>query len=112
MSFWMPAYSGRSKGKDWIERTLGWSAEIGRHRPRYKKANVTKDILPDQIDWSKYLPPPSFQILPRRRVVERTFGWQAQARRLSRDYQLLGSASRAMIYVRMLRLMLQRLIRR
>jgi putative transposase len=31
---WLDAgYNGRGKGKDWIEQTLGWSAEIVKHRP-------------------------------------------------------------------------------
>jgi putative transposase len=110
---WLDAgYNGRGKGKDWIESTLGWRAEIVKHRPRYKQVWILGDIPDDQIDWSKYLPPPGFRVLPRRWVVERTFGWQAQARRLSKDYELLCSTSEAMIYVCMIRLMLRRLTRR
>jgi putative transposase len=110
---WLDAgYNGRGKGKDWIESTLGWSAEIVKHRPRYKKVWVFEDLPDDQIDWSKYLPPPGFRVLPRRWVVERTFAWQAQARRLSKDYELLCSTSEAMIYVCMIRLILRRLTRR
>jgi putative transposase len=64
---WLDAgYNGRGKGKDWIEQTLGGSAEIVKHRPRYKKVWVPKDIPPDQIDWSQYLPPPGFRVLSRR----------------------------------------------
>jgi transposase len=47
------AYNGKGKGKDWIEQTLGWSAQIVAHPPRYKKVWVPKDIPPDQIDWSR-----------------------------------------------------------
>ena len=53
----------------------------------------------DQIDWSKYLPPPGFRVLPRRWVVERTFAWQSQQRRLSKDYERLCATSEAWIYV-------------
>jgi transposase len=110
---WLDAgYNGRGKGKDGIESTLGWSAEIVKHRPRSKKVWVPNDIPPEQIDWSKYLLPPGFRVLPRRWVVERTFGWQTQARRLSKDYELLCSTSEAFIYVAMIRLMVRRLSRR
>jgi putative transposase len=51
----------------------------------------------------------SFVILPRRWVVERTFGWLNQYGRLSKDYEVLPSSSEAMIYIAMTRLMLRRL---
>src|SRR5258708_319425 len=105
------AYNGKGKGKDWIEQTLGWGAQIVSHPPRYKKVWVPNDIPPDQIDWSKYLPPPGFRVLPRRWVVERTFAWQGQQRRLSKDYERLCATSEALIYVTMIRLMLRRLAR-
>lgn len=50
-----------------------------------------------------------FVILPKRWIVERTFGWLNQNRRLSKDYELLPEASEAMIQGAMIRLMLQRL---
>ena len=103
--------NGKGKGKDWIEQTLGWTAEIVQQPPRYKKIWVPKDIPPDQIDWSKYLPPPGFRVLPRRWVVERTFAWQGQQRRLSKDYERLCATSEAWIYLAMIRLMVRRLAR-
>lgn len=105
------AYNGKGKGKDWIEQTLGWTAQIVQHPPRYKKVWVPADIPPDQIDWSKYLPPPGFRVLPRRWVVERTFAWQGQQRRLSKDYERLCVTSETLIYLAMIRLMLRRLAR-
>lgn len=50
-----------------------------------------------------------FVILPKRWIVERTFGWLNQNRRLSKDYELLPEVSEAMIQGAMIRLMLQRL---
>ena len=50
-----------------------------------------------------------FQVLPRRWVVERTFGWLCQSRRLSKDYERLCETSEALIYLAMTRLMLRRL---
>jgi hypothetical protein len=37
-------------------------------------------------------------VLPRRWVVERTFGWLMQHRRLVRDYETLPQRSRAMVH--------------
>jgi putative transposase len=50
-----------------------------------------------------------FVVLPKRWIVERTFGWLNQNRRLSKDYELLPEMSEAMIHGAMIRLMLQRL---
>jgi putative transposase len=50
-----------------------------------------------------------FVVLPRRWVVERTFSWLNNCRRLSKDYELLTQTSEALIYVAMTRLMLRRL---
>ena len=52
---------------------------------------------------------PGFQVLPKRWIVERTFAWWNQYRRLSKDYQLLPETSESMIYTVMIRLMLKRL---
>jgi len=52
-----------------------------------------------------------FVILPRRWVVERTFAWITQCRRLSKDYETLPESSEAMIYIAMTRLMVRRLAR-
>ncbi|WP_438363986.1 transposase [Streptomyces viridosporus] len=50
-----------------------------------------------------------FKVLPRRWVVERSFGWLVRNRRLARDYERLTVTSEAMIKVAMIRLMLVRL---
>jgi transposase len=42
-----------------------------------------------------------FEILPRRWVVERTFGWMTRWRRLVRDYEARIDVSQAMILVAM-----------
>jgi putative transposase len=47
------AYNGKGKGKDWIEQTLGWTAQIVQHPPRSKKIWVPNDLPPEQIDWSR-----------------------------------------------------------
>ena len=105
------AYDGKGKGKEWIEQTLGWTAEIVAHRRRPSMVWIFDDLPDDQIDWSKYLPPPGFRVLPRRWVVERTFAWQSHQRRLSKDYERLCATSEAWIYLTMIRLMVRRLAR-
>ncbi len=50
-----------------------------------------------------------FKVLPRRWVVERTFGWLGRNRRLIRDYERQAQTGEAFVYVAMIRLMLTRL---
>ena len=50
-----------------------------------------------------------FVILPKRWIVERTFGWLNRHRRLSKDYERLTENSEASIYVAMIDLMTKRL---
>jgi putative transposase len=50
-----------------------------------------------------------FQVLPKRWIVERTFGWLMKNRRMSKDYETLPETSEAMVYAAMIRLMLARL---
>lgn len=95
-------------GKAWIERELGWSVEIVKHAPRPRGMWV----FPGQeVDPTIFQRPKGFRHLPRRWVVERTFSWFGQARRLSKDYERLPETEEAMIYATMSRLMLRRLAR-
>jgi putative transposase len=52
-----------------------------------------------------------FVLLPRRWVVERTFGWFNHYRVLSKDYEVLPRNSEAVIYLAMIHLMVRRLAR-
>jgi putative transposase len=50
-----------------------------------------------------------FVVLPRRWVVERTFAWLNNHRRLSKDYERFTKTSETMIQIAMIRLMIRRL---
>jgi putative transposase len=50
-----------------------------------------------------------FVVQPRRWVVERTFAWLTDCRRLTKDYEVYAETSEAFIYLAMTRLMLRRL---
>ena len=50
-----------------------------------------------------------FKVLPRRWVVERTFGWIGRYRRLSKDYEQRPDNSETMILLAMINLMSRRL---
>jgi putative transposase len=51
----------------------------------------------------------TFERLPKRWIVERTFGWLNRFRRLSKDYELYTELSEAMIYGSLIRLMIRRM---
>jgi putative transposase len=50
-----------------------------------------------------------FKVLPRRWVVERTFGWLMRHRRLVRDYEQTETSAQAWIFIAMIRIQLRRL---
>jgi putative transposase len=68
-----------------VRKQCGWTLDIGR-RPEAAKG---------------------FIVLPRRWVVERTFGWLGRYRRLSRDFEHTVTSSEAMVYVASIRRMLK-----
>lgn len=50
-----------------------------------------------------------FKVLPKRWVVERTFGWLMAHRRLVRDYEHCETSAQAWVYIAMIRIQLRRL---
>jgi transposase len=52
-----------------------------------------------------------FAVLPKRWVVERTFGWLRRHRRLSKDHECTAQTSETFIQVAMIRLVVRRLAR-
>ncbi len=86
MIFGDAAY-GRALLPDYVRETFGW---------------VLQTVLrPVGIK--------GFVVLPKRWIVERTFGWLARWRRHSKDYERNPQSSEAMIYISMISLMSRRL---
>jgi putative transposase len=113
---WLDAgYEGR--GKRWAEEILGLSVEVVRKPPKPTSEKVARIWAAElakegeEIDWQKLMPPRGFRVLPRRWVVERTFSWLGQNRRMSKDYERLCVSAEAFVYVAMIRLMVRRLAR-
>ncbi|MBN3896876.1 MAG: transposase [Nostoc sp. NOS(2021)] len=64
------------------------------------------DYIYANIEYGRH--EPGFKILPKRWIIDRTFEWWNQYRRLSQDYELLPEMSESMIYTVMIHLMLKR----
>ena len=71
----------------WTEQECGWQVAI-----------VKRD--PEQPGW---------QVLPKRWIVERTYGWLGRYRSLSKEYDYLPQSSESRIYLAMIHRMLCRL---
>ena len=116
---WLDAgYTGEDKGAGWVRKVLGWTAEIVRHPPKPAPEEVMRAWVREwneegvPIDLEKHMPekgPRPF--LPKRWIVERTFSWLGQNRRMSKDYERLPESGEAFIYTAMSRLMARRLAR-
>ena len=72
---------------DWLATFGGWVLEIVRGHPDQR----------------------GFAVQPKRWIVERTFAWLGQYRRLSKEYEELPETSEVMILIAMSHLMLKRL---
>jgi len=69
--------------------------------PRHRKVKLEIVKRSDKVK--------GFTILPKRWIVERTFGWLIQSRRLIRDYESTIAHSESMIYISMTKRMLARI---
>ena len=71
---------------DWAKQMIGWRVEVVKRNEQHQ-----------------------FKVLPKRWIVERSFAWLANYRRLNRDYEHNHRQSEAMIKLAMIHLMLKRL---
>ena len=93
----------------------------GVHRKRLRKIWVVGDYRGEVIEWVKArfryslevvlrsVNVKRFVVLPKRWIVERTFAWLNNHRRLSKDYERFTKTSETIIQIAMTRLMLRRL---
>lgn len=72
---------------EWVKKTFGW---------------ILQTVL-------RSVGLKGFQVLPKRWIVERTFGWLGRYRRHSKDYERNPQTSEAMILISMIHLMSRRL---
>jgi len=92
------AYQGSFQ--DGVEQTLHGTVEVVKRPSRWVWVTAHQEPPPA---------PTGFQVLRRRWVVERTFGWLGRWRRTRKDYEYLPATSECVIYLTMIRLMLHRL---
>jgi putative transposase len=110
--------TGENRGAGWVQKVLGWTAEIVGHPPKPAPEEVMMRWAREwakegvALDLKKFMPEKgSRTFLPKRWVVERTFSWSGQNRRMSKDHERLPESSEAFIYAAMSRLMARRLAR-
>lgn len=74
----------------WTKRMCTWNLEI------VKRSDDVK----------------GFKVLPKRWIVERTFGWFNRYRRLSKDFEYHTKTSETLIYIAMTHIMVRRLAKK
>jgi putative transposase len=93
-------YRGQFLG--WVRQTFGLTLQVVVRRDGGRRARwLPPGAEPPQV--------PAFAVVPRRWVVERTFGWLGRFRRLSKDYEFLPATSEATIYLVMIQILVHRL---
>ncbi len=80
-------------------KLIDWVGELNRYR------KIRLEIV-KRSDKAK-----GFEVLPKRWIVERTFGWLSLCRRFSKDYETRTDSSEAMIHIAMISLMTKRIAR-
>ncbi|MFQ7265835.1 MAG: transposase [Paraprevotella clara] len=74
---------------DWVMKKFGWVLEIV--------------VRPDEC-------PSKFQVLPNCWIVEQTFAWLENFRRLTIDYEFLAETAKTMVQIAFIQIMLDKFI--
>ena len=72
---------------DWVSEKFGWKVEVV--------------LRPDEC-------PTKFPVLPKRWIVERSFAWLENFRRLTIDYEFLADTAEAMVQLAFTQIMLNK----
>ena len=72
-------------------------------------ANEVHKIIGSKVEIVKKNDAHKFSVIPKRWVVERTFSWLNNSRRLSKDYEFSVSSSESMVIISHLHTLLKRL---
>jgi transposase len=88
-----------------LERLIGDGGYAGaRTRAAAKRAGKVELQIVRRSDAAK-----GFVVLPKRWIVERTFGWLGRCRRLAKDFENLTRTQLAFVKLAMIRLMARRI---
>ena len=71
--------------------------------------NNLKNILDIKVDISPKIKAEGFHIIPNRWIVERTFGWLNNSRRLAKDFEITVSSQESMIKISHFHTLIKRL---
>ena len=96
-----------------VQVVTGETVEIAYGDQGYTGAQPAQDAAQAGVTLEVVKLPPAkkgFVLLPRRWVVERSFGWTARFRRLARDYERLPATLTGLHFLTFALLMLKRLV--
>ncbi len=91
----------------WLKRIWADAGYSGQREGEVARLNRHRQIDLEIVKRSDDVK--GFKVLPKRWIVERTFGWLIQSRRLIRDHEVRIEHSEALIYLSMTKRMLARI---
>ncbi len=105
------------------EAALDVGAKLRGHFPRLRLIWADQNYRQTMLDWLRATlhcmvegitrtAEPGFRVLPKRWLVERTFGWFNRSRLLSKEYDVYAEVSSYWVYLASIQVMMRRLARK
>ncbi len=105
------------------EGALDVGAKLRGHFPRLRRIWADQNYRQTMLDWFRAVlhclvevvtrtAEPGFRVLPKRWLVERTFGWFNRSRLLSKEYDVYVEVSEHWVYLASIQVMMRRLARK